>query len=70
MSMSTGYSSRNWECPFFKWDKKGAVYCEGGRVTLPPRELNEYIGRYCGSCRGWRDCPQARALTRYYERME
>lgn len=68
--MSGVYSSRIFECPFFRWDRKGEVHCEGGVVSLPPKELLEYMNKYCGSIRGYHDCPIAMALFDYYERME
>lgn len=66
--MSSGYSSRIWECPFFKWDEKRKVHCEGGKVALPGKEQTEYIEQYCASEQGWRECPLAKALEKYYER--
>lgn len=65
-----GYSNRTWACPYFKWDGKQKVTCEGGCVSLPKQEFSEFVERFCASPSGWRDCPTAKALTRYYERTE
>lgn len=66
--MSEGYSNRIWQCPFFRWDEKSKVHCEGGVVSLPKREYTDYIENYCAHITGWRGCPLARALNLYYER--
>ena len=67
----TGYSNKTFACPFFKWDEKLAVHCEGGRVTFPDKEAAlEYIDRYCGSPAGWRSCSVAASLLKYYERKD
>lgn len=69
MGMSPGYSGRDWVCPYYKWDKKMQVYCEGGTVKLPDRDVfREYVGAYCSALDGWESCSIARALTEYYER--
>ena len=33
-----GYSNKTFACPFFTWDERLAVHCEGGRVTFPDKE--------------------------------
>ena len=66
-----GYSNRTWNCPFFKWDEKMCVHCEGGRISFPDRKASEeYISRYCASVANWNDCSVASNLLRYYERTE
>ena len=58
-----GYSNKTFACPFFTWDERLAVHCEGGRVTFPDKEAAlEYIDRYCASPAGWRECSMAAAL--------
>lgn len=66
--MSNGYSSRRFQCPFFKWDERQKVHCEAAVVTIPARELGTYMDRYCASETGWHDCPLAGALMEHYER--
>lgn len=68
--MSSGYSGRRFQCPFFKWDEKKKVHCEGGVVALPVPELRRYMDRYCACLTGWKDCPLARALEEHYDRIE
>ena len=64
-----GYSHRSWSCPFFKWDERLAVHCEGGRLTFPDRDAaRAYAERYCAGERGWKQCTLSRALELYYER--
>lgn len=67
--MSTGYSSRIWVCPFFRWDKRRQVYCEGGTVSLPDLEtFQEFVNTYCAADKGWENCAIAKAMTEYYDR--
>lgn len=69
--MSTGYSNRVWACPYFRWDEKTAVHCEGGVVRLPDQEsLIAYAEAMCGSVDHWSRCSVARALTQWYEEKE
>lgn len=68
--MSVGYSGRKFQCPFFRWDERQKVHCEGGAVCLPVPELRRYMDRYCSSLQGWRDCPIAKSLEEYYDRKE
>ena len=66
-----GYSNKTFTCPFFKWDERLCVHCEGGRPSFPDRKAaQEYIDRYCGGLDGWKDCSIAQNLLRYYERTE
>ena len=67
--MSTGYSSRAWACPFFKWDEKGKTHCEGGCMSMPDKKsYSDYADRYCGDIHGWKSCTFAAALLKYYDR--
>ncbi len=66
--MSSGYSGRRFECPFFKWDERAKIHCEGGIIALPRAEFTTFVERYCASLEGWKGCPMARALNRYYEK--
>lgn len=41
-----GYSHRTWACPFYRWDERCKVHCEGGCVAFPDREAAaEYARR-------------------------
>lgn len=67
--MSSGYSSRRFQCPFFTWDEKNKVHCEGGVIALPVPELRRYMDTYCAHMPGWKCCPIAKALNDYYDRQ-
>lgn len=67
--MSNGYSSRRYQCPFFKWDECRKVHCEGGVVSLPKGEFTGFVERYCACLSGWKKCPLAVALEAYYDRV-
>lgn len=65
-----GYSNRTWICPFFKWDEKQRVHCEGGTITMPDKQAYKaYIDQYCSSC-GWGGCSMSATLMDYYERQD
>lgn len=68
--MSKGYSGRSFQCPYFKWDEREKVHCEGGVVNLPIQELRRYMDRHCSSAKGWEECPIARSLNEYYDRKK
>ena len=42
-----GYSSKTFVCPFFKWDERLRVHCEGGCLSFHDRpEAEDYIDRH------------------------
>ncbi len=64
-----GYTHRTWTCPFFKWDEKYKVHCEGARLVFPDKETEwEYTGSYCAGKNGWKNCSVAESLLKYYDR--
>lgn len=65
------YSRRTWCCPYYRYDEKFAVHCEGGSVfKLKDREIfARHADHYCGNAKGWKHCPTADALTRLYEKQ-
>lgn len=66
-----GYTHKSWACPFFKWDEKCKVHCEGGCVKFRDRrEAGDYQDRYCASVTGWKECTMAKSAVEYYERTE
>ena len=66
-----GYTHVNWVCPFFKWDERLRIHCEGGRQVYPDRQAaRDYAQRYCTHMEGWKCCSVAENLLRYYERTE
>lgn len=63
------YWHRDWKCPFFKWDEKLLVVCEGGRVIFPDEKAaRDYFDRYCAHLPGWEGCCIAAVLSGFYER--
>ena len=65
-----GYSNKTFVCPFFRWDERLRIHCEGGRISFRDRqEAEEYIEHNCGELNRWRECSIARSLLRYYERI-
>lgn len=58
-------------CPFYRWEEKRCVHCEGGTVQLPDKAAQDaYINRFCSSNPAWQNCPIAEELLNYYERNE
>ena len=63
-------------CPFLKVDykdKKGflRVRCERAIIDFgTDAERKDYVCRYCGSLRGWRDCTVAQSIMKHYESEE
>lgn len=69
--MSTGYSGKGWECPFFRSDRKQEVNCEGGCVKFANgKTFKAYTEGYCANLQGWRRCTLASALLQQYEERE
>ena len=43
-----GYSNRTFYCPFFRWDERTRVHCEGGKISFPdPEAALIYIAGHC-----------------------
>ena len=57
-----GYSHKTWACPFFRWDERLCVRCEGGCMNFPDREA--------ANLQDWKSCTVAANLLKYYERTE
>lgn len=65
----SGWSNRAWKCPFFGWDERLCIHCEGGKVKFQDRQAAvEYIDLHCASLDGWKRCSIADSLNKYYER--
>lgn len=63
-----GYSNKTFVCPFFSWDERLCIHCEGGRIRFPDRQTaGEYIDQHCASVDGWRSCTVARMLETFYD---
>ena len=67
--MSHGYSNRIWVCPYFSWDERCTVHCEGGtRVRFAHyRTYADYVRTYCCDVDHWHRCSVAAALNKQYE---
>jgi len=67
-----GYTNKAFACPYYKWDERQRVTCEGGvSVPFPDyRTACEYMDRYCANVAGWHGCSIAAALEGFYERKD
>lgn len=67
-----GYRSLYWCCPFYTFDEKQTVHCEGGsRIVFPSVEQAlDYYRQRCVDLNGWRECPIAAILLQHYEEEE
>ena len=62
---------KTYECPFYRWEERGRVHCEGGTIAFKSRTMRRnYIRNYCANARGWKFCTIAGCLCRYYEEEE
>jgi len=66
------YSRRTWCCPFYRYDEKNKVHCEGGSVFCVRDKsiFAAHADKYCGNAKGWRLCQIAVALEEFYEKRE
>lgn len=58
-------------CPYYQNDyaSERRFVCEGNVRRFPDaRSRLDYIGKYCGSSAGWKDCTICQSLNEYYER--
>ena len=58
----------NFICPYFKWDEKQRVGCEGKHILKfdSPNEARAFLKRYCAGWK-WGDCPHAAEMNKRYE---
>ncbi len=60
-----------WCCPFFTWEEKNCVHCEGAKLRFGTAEGRlDYARRFCANASGWKDCTLAQNLVREFERSE
>lgn len=63
------YWHRAWSCPYFVWDEKLKMGCEGGRLIFPDKKCAlSFLDKYCAG--DWKSCPIACGINDYYERKE
>ncbi len=62
---------KTWTCPFFLWDGKKEISCEGGRICFhTSHSANDYMNAYCAGGNNWQQCTVAKALLKYYDEEE
>lgn len=65
------YSKLYWSCPFYKWDERLKIHCEGNRIAFHDQKgIQDYANQHCASPSGWKNCSIAKSLLEYYERKE
>ena len=66
------YWHKAFACPFYVWNDKCRVGCEGKcSIGFPDKEAaREYMDKHCASIDGWHKCTIAAARERYYERKD
>lgn len=58
-------------CPYYKWDERLCVHCEGGKISFPDTQsANAYKESFCASSGGWEKCTVSLNLTKYYDRTQ
>ena len=65
------YWHKCWICPYFIWDEKQTIGCEGKTVIRFPdvNAVKDYINKYCANS-DWKNCSIASMMNEYYERVE
>ena len=59
---------KTYECPFYRWEEKMKIHCEGGTVNFLSKGMRQHFTeRYCSNERGWKFCTIAGCLCRCYE---
>jgi len=64
-----GYTHKTWSCPYFIWDDKRMIKCEGGRLRFPDfATCSGFAENYCASLsgNGWKNCCIARTVSLWY----
>lgn len=66
------YSNLYWSCPFYKWDERLCVHCEGGSkiVFHDQTSASLYFREYCTHTKDWTRCSIAQSIKRFYEGKE
>lgn len=62
---------RAYQCPFFRWEEKRKIHCEGGQLCFPDLDsMGEYIDKFCAKSPGWQSCSVAGNMQDYYRRKK
>ena len=66
------YWKKTFRCPFFRYDEKQILGCEGGRIKFPDAATaKRFMDEYCAHpSNGWKDCCIAACLLKFYETQE
>ena len=66
------YWHKKWSCPFFVWDDREHVACEGKcKISFPDdAAAKEFMEGFCASPDGWEKCVIADNKLRFYERTQ
>lgn len=62
------YWHKIWVCPYFIWDDRTKIGCEG-KITLKfpdKKSLAEYADRFCCSIDNYPNCPVAKMIEEKY----
>lgn len=58
-------------CPYYTWDDRLSVHCEGGKISFHDTEsANAYKENFCTCQSGWKKCTVSLYLTKYYDRIQ
>jgi len=61
----SNYSNKTWICPYYKYDRKLSVTCEGGKVFFPSSEAGrKFTDTYCASF-GYKNCCIAQMIDAF-----
>ena len=59
---------KTWACPFWSWEEKLKVHCEGGNLVFPCMDSRVlFIDQFCACVPGWNNCCIAQNLLAHYE---
>lgn len=59
----------SFDCPYFRNIVKGTILCEFAKITPPDKEVHtEFIKKYCGHHRNYKECPFYTIMNEYYRR--
>lgn len=66
------HSRRVWRCPYYRFDEKHAVHCEGGSIFRIRDKgiFYKHADMYCSDAKNWEKCQIAECMTKLYEKRE
>ena len=68
----SSYWHYNFACPFYDFDTRERIGCEGGIVVEMPdrRDLKQIMREYCCDVNRWEECPIAKIIVKKYEQED